>query len=521
MSKDGGNGNATKDDKDQVSAVNQDSAHEQDVTHAPAIAPKVFGGALFVLSALQLMVVLDGTVVNLALARIQAELGLSDSLRSWVVTAYALSYGGLLLLGGRLGDAFGRKKVFLIGVSLFTLASLACGLSGNPYFLIVARMIQGAGAAIASPTAMALLVVTFPPGKARNQAFSVFAMMTGVGSVLGLVIGGALTQASWRWIFLINIPIGVLIVGLGLVVLKASRAEETLGLDVRGAILATCGSTLLVFGLAEGGAGSPVLVASALVLGVVVLALFFRSQRLAEYPVLPLNLLSYRPRAAVFVCLLAIGAALMAMTVQVALFVQEVLGYSPLKAGLAFIPFAFALGTGSAIASKLAESIAPRWIVAGGAGILVAGFLYAMSLDGSISYTTGLLPPILVIGVGIGIVLIPLTLSVVAGAKPTEVGPLTASSLVCQTLGGPIGLAAATAVGERIATAHYGGSLAGLDREALSDTAKAALGAGYTGSLGVCLGLAAFAAVVAVLWVSYTTQDIAEGKAAEQAANQA
>ena len=304
--------------------------------------PRVFGGALMVLSALQLMVVLDGTVVNLALARIQAELGLSDNMRSWVVTSYALAYGGLLLLGGRLGDAFGRKRVFLLGVGLFTLASLVCGLSSDPYVLVGARIVQGAGAAVASPTSMALLVVTFPPGKARNQAFSVFAMMTGLGSVLGLVIGGALTQASWRWIFLINIPIGVLILLVGAKVLAASRAEETLSLDVRGAILATTGSTLLVFGLAEGGTGAPWLVIAALGIGIAVLIAFFYSQKKATHPVLPLHLLSYRPRAAVFVCLLLAGAALMSMTVQVALFVQEVMGYSPLQAGCAFIPYAFA-----------------------------------------------------------------------------------------------------------------------------------------------------------------------------------
>lgn len=483
------------------------------------VTGSALGLPLLVISALQLMVVLDGTVVNLALARIQVELGLSDGLRSWVVTSYALAYGGLLLLGGRLGDVFGRKRTFLTGVALFTVASLACGLSTTPAVLLIARVAQGIGAAVASPTAMALIVVTFAPGKTRNQAFSVFAMMTGLGSVLGLVIGGALTEASWRWIFLINVPIGVLIVGLGAKVLFSTPPGERMALDVRGAVLATGASTLLVFGLAEGGVGFTAPVIIALVLGVVLLGWFFYSQRSATNPVLPLGMFGNRSRSFVFIALLLVGALLMAMTVQVALFVQEVLGYSPLQAGFAFIPFAFALGIGSAVAGKLADSVAPRWIAAAGGIILVGGFIFGASLDQTATYWPDLLLPILVIGVGIGVVLIPLTLSVVAGVKPAEVGPLTATSLVCQTLGGPLGLAAVTAFAEARARRELGPAFDTLDRSALSDAARVALGNGYTSSLLICAGLAAVVVVV-VVFVRFTPEDIREGRAAEAAAQQ-
>ena len=487
-------------------------------THTYPVTGNAFGLPLLIISALQLMVVLDGTVVNLALARIQVELGLTASLRSWIVTSYALAYGGLLLLGGRLGDVFGRKRTFLIGVSMFTLASLACGLANGAGVLLVARVIQGIGAAVASPTAMALIVVTFAPGKPRNQAFSVFAMMTGLGSVLGLVVGGALTEASWRWIFLINVPIGVFIVGLGVKYLFSTGQSEKMALDVRGAVLATGASTLLVFGMTEGGVGFTAPVIGSVVLGVVLLIGFFLSQRTAANPVLPLGMFAHRSRTFVFVSLLLVGALLMAMTVQVALFVQEVLGYGPLTAGLAFIPFAFALATGSAISGRLAEVVSPRWIVAGGGVILIGGFVFSSMLDEHASYLPDLLIPILVIGVGLGIVLIPLTLSVVAGVKPTEVGPLTATSLVCQTLGGPLGLAAVTAYAEMRTRSRLGSAFDTLNRSALDDAARAALGDGYTGSLLICAGLAVVVVILVVAFVKFTPEDIREGKAAEAAA---
>ena len=180
------------------------------------VATRAFGLAIIVLSGMQLMMVLDGTVASLALARIQEDLDLSDSGRNWVITSYALTFGGLMLLGGRLGDTFGRKKVFLSGVILFTLASLACGLATNEAMLVAARSVQGVGAAIASPTALALVATTFAPGPVRNQAIAIFAAMTGIGSVTGLIIGGALTKVSWRWIFLINVPMGVAVVAIAM-----------------------------------------------------------------------------------------------------------------------------------------------------------------------------------------------------------------------------------------------------------------------------------------------------------------
>ncbi|MDO4910922.1 MAG: MFS transporter [Corynebacterium sp.] len=449
------------------------------------------------------MVVLDGTVVNLALARIQEELGLSDSARSWVITAYALAYGGLLLLGGRIGDVWGRKRAFLSGVAVFTVASLVCGLSNGDAVLLIARVAQGMGAAVASPTAMALIVVTFRAGVERNRAFSVFAMMTGVGSVLGLVIGGALTQASWRWIFLINVPIGALILIGGLFALRSGGLADgaNMRLDVRGALLATAGSTLLVFGISA--TNLPIMG-----IGAVVLVAFFISQRKRPHAVLPLGLFTHASRACVFICLLLVGALLMAMTVQVAYFVQDALGYEPLTAGCAFIPFAFALGTGSALGSKLVEKYAPRMIVVPGALVLILGFVYGSTLNEDATYWANLFPAIMVIGIGLGMVLIPLTVSVVAGVQSDKVGPLTATSLVSQTLGGPIGLAAVTA--------YTTNRMASLDG---SHAYK--VGEAYPDSLLICAGLAAVVLVIAAIGVRFTPEDVAEGRKAEKASQEA
>ncbi|WP_238596986.1 MFS transporter [Corynebacterium heidelbergense] len=488
--------------------------------HTYPVTGSALGLPLIVLSALQFMVVLDGTVVNLALNRMQVELGLSDQLRSWVVLAYALAYGGLLLLGGRLGDAFGRKRMFLGGVGAFTAASLLCGLATGPVTLQAARVLQGVGAAVASPVAMALIVVTFAPGKTRNQAFSVFAAMTGLGSVSGLILGGALTEVSWRWIFWLNVPIGVFIVIGGLRALTVVPPQRQIKLDVTGAVLATVASTLLVFGLSMGGTGwGRPLVILPIVVGAAVLVAFFRSQRSTSTGVLPLHLFRDRRRTVVFVCLVLAGAVLMAMTVQVALFVQESLGYTPLAAGFAFIPFAVGLGLGAWVAGQAVRTIAPRFLIAAGGIFMLAGFFFAQTLNAHSGYWLHLLPTILIIATGVGLALIPLTLCVVAGVRPEDVGPLTATSLVAQTLGGPLGLAAAAAVGESRTRSLLAGAYPAVqERGALSPAIRDALAAGYTQSLLVCAGLAGIMAVMALVWVRFTPAEVAEGKKAEAAA---
>lgn len=481
------------------------------------VTTRAFGLAIVVLSGMQLMMVLDGTVASLALAKIQEDLGLSDAGRNWVITSYALTFGGLMLLGGRLGDAFGRKRVFIGGVALFTIASLLCGLAVNEATLVAARALQGVGAAVASPTALALVATTFAPGPVRNQAIAIFAAMTGVGSVTGLIVGGALTEVSWRWIFLINVPIGVVILLLAFGAL-AETGTERLTLDVPGAILATLGCTGVVFGFTEGpemGWGSvPVLIG--LVGGFALLVAFLAVERRAENPLLPFSLFRDRSRVATFIALALVGMVMFSLAPFVALFVQDVLGYTPLRAGLAFVPFAFGLGSAAFVASKLVTRIQARWLVIAGTALMTVGLLYGSTLDPSATYIGNLFVLVVGVGFGVGLAVVPLPLCAIAGVGSHEIGPLAAIAQVAQTLFGPVGLAivGAMATSRTLSLGGAPGVAARMTPEQLS-----ALSEGYTFALLGCAILAALAAVAA-LFVRFSPAQVAQAQEAEKAAQE-
>ncbi len=483
------------------------------------VTTRAFGLAIIVLSGMQLMMVLDGTVASLALAKIQEDLGLSDSGRNWVITSYALTYGGLMLLGGRLGDAFGRKRIFIGGVALFTIASLLCGLAVNEATLVAARALQGVGAAIASPTALALVATTFAPGPVRNQAIAIFAAMTGVGSVTGLIIGGALTEVSWRWIFLINVPIGLVILLLAFGAL-AETGGERLKLDVPGAVLATLGCTGVVYGFTEGpemGWGSwPVLVG--LIGGLVLLGVFLVVERRAENPLLPFSLFRDRSRVATFIAIALVGMVMFSLAPFVALFVQDILGYTPLRAGMAFVPFAFGLGAAAFVASKLAVKVQARWLVVAGTILTTAGLLYGSTLDSSATYGGNLFMLVVAVGFGVGLAVVPLPLCAIAGVGPHEIGPLAAIAQVAQTLFGPVGLAIVGAMATS-KTLSLGG-VSGIAAARMTPEQLSALSEGYTFALLGCAILAALAAVAA-LFVRFTPEQVAQAQAAEKAAQEA
>lgn len=483
------------------------------------VTTRAFGLAIVVLSGMQLMMVLDGTVASLALAKIQEDLGLSDSGRNWVITSYALTFGGLMLLGGRLGDAFGRKRVFIGGVALFTVTSLLCGLATNEATLVAARALQGVGAAIASPTALALVATTFAPGPVRNQAIAIFAAMTGVGSVLGLIVGGALTEVSWRWIFLINVPIGLVILLLAFRALEETGAER-LKLDVPGAILATLGCTGVVYGFTEGpemGWGSP-LVLIGLVGGFVLLGAFLAVERRAENPLLPFTLFRNRSRVATFISLALVGMVMFSLAPFVALFVQDVLAYTPLRAGLAFVPFAFGLGAAAFVASKIAVKVQPRWLVVAGTLITFVGLMYGSMLDASATYVGNLFVLVVGVGFGVGLAVVPLPLCAIAGVGPSEIGPLAAIAQVAQTLFGPVGLAIVGAMATSRTLSE--GGVSGIPAADMTSAQLDALSSGYTFALLGCAILAALAALAA-LFIRFTPEQVAQAQAAEKAAQQA
>lgn len=480
----------------------------------PPVATRVLGWTIVVLSAVQLMVVLDGTVVNLALARMQSDLKLSDGGRTLVITAYALAFGGLMLLGGRLGDTFGRKRMFTVGVAGFTFASLLAGFATTELLLIGARVLQGASAAIASPTAFALVATSFAAGPVRNQAFAIFAMMTGIGSVSGLLLGGALTEVSWRWIFWVNLPVGALILALTPLALRESQGERR-ALDVKGAVLATSSCSLFVWGLTQGpeaGWERPH-VAASLAAGVVLFVTFLLVERTADNPLLPFVLFHNRDRVAAFIAILLGGAITMCMAVYVALFVQDVLKFSPLQAGMSFIPFAVALGVSAQVASKLASHVQSRWLVAFGGATMAVGFMMCAQLDQDSTYLGNLFVPILIAGVGVGFSVIPLSLCAVAGVGHTEIGPLTAIALVAQTLGGALGLGVVSAYATSV-TLSEGGTIG--KAEDMTQQQIVALGAGYTSAIAACAFIAVAISVIVVAFMRFPASHVAQGSHHEE-----
>jgi EmrB/QacA subfamily drug resistance transporter len=484
---------------------------------APApSAPRGFWLPILVLSGLQLMIILDSTVVLLALPRIQERMGFSSAGVSWVITAYGLTYGSLMLLGGRIGDAYGRKQMLMVGVAIFTMSSLLCGVAVNGEMLLTARALQGVGAAIASPTAFALVAATFAPGPARNRALAIFGSMMGIGSVGGMVVGGALTQFDWRWIFLINVPIGALVI-LGAATRLRDTAHHRLTLDVRGAVLASLGCALAVFGGLEGptwGWGNPLII-GALVLGIALLVTFVLAERRIESPLLPWSLFESRDRVSALVGIVFCGATLTVMTVYFAQFVQNILGFSPLKAGVAFIPFTIAMGIGLAVSSRLVPHVPPRWLLACGAMVLSASLLYGAEIDSSVRYFPTLVTIMIVVGVGIGIVSVPLPLCVLVGVAPTEIGPLSAIGQVALSLSGPtlgLGLVTPLVVSK---TLSLGGTTRNVQH--LNHVQLAALGSGYTLAFAACAVGASIAGLIA-LTLRFTPRQIAEAQAAQEAA---
>ncbi len=473
-----------------------------------------FIAAVIAIGGMQLLATMDSTVAIVALPKIQDELSLSDAGRSWVITAYVLTFGGLMLLGGRLGDTIGRKRTFIVGVALFTIASILCGVAWDEATLVIARLLQGVGAAIASPTGLALIATTFPKGPARNAATAVFAAMTGVGSVMGLILGGALTEVSWRLAFLVNVPVGLVMIYLARTTLRETH-KERLKLDATGAILATLGCTAAVFGFTQGpenGWLEPITIGS-LIAAAVFLIAFLIVERTAENPVVPFDLFKDRNRLATFAAIFLAGGVMFTLTVLIGLYVQDILGYSALRAGIGFIPFVIALGIGLGVSSQLVSMFSPRVLTIAG-GILVLGaMIYGSTLHLGIPYFPDLVLPITIGGFGIGMIVVPLTVSAIAGVGFDQIGPVSAIALMLQNLGGPVVLAVIQAV-ITSRTLYLGGTTGPVKN---MDSAQLhALDQGYTYGL---LWVAAVAVIVggAALFIGYTADQVAHAQEVKDA----
>ncbi|MFF7253232.1 MFS transporter [Streptomyces microflavus] len=416
---------------------------------APAPSGDKLGLALAVIAAAQLMLVLDNTIVAVALPSMQSALGLSDANLGWVITAYALAFGGLLLAGGRAGDLFGRRRVFRTGLVVFTLASLLGGLAGSGEVLLIARVLQGVGAAIAAPTALSLLASTFPAGPARNKALGVYGAMGGLGSVVGLLLGGALTEfLSWRWVMYINIPIAVAVL-IGTSVLKEGERDRG-KVDVPGALTATFGFGSLVYGInraGEKGLGdSTTLIA--LAVAIVLIVAFIAIQRSSRAPMVPAAVLADKSRAGANAVMFLVGAGMFATFYFLTLYMQIVKGYEPMITGLAYLPFAIGIGIAAGgVGPQLLAKVPERSVIAVGLVIGIAGMVWLSLLEPGQNAFAVLLPAQLVCGFGLGLVFVTVTIISVRGVSPEDTGIAAGLINTSQQIGGAVGLAilAATA----------------------------------------------------------------------------
>ena len=391
----------------------------------------------------QLMVVLDTTIVNVALPHIQRGLGLSGSELSWVLNAYLLTFGGLLLLGARSGDLLGRRRTFLAGIAIFSLSSLFGGLAVAGWMLLAARALQGVGAALAAPSSLALLTTVFSDGPQRVRAIGLFTTVSAAGGAIGLVAGGALTQlVSWRWVMFVNVPIGLVVWAVGRIVLQETERRRG-HFDVAGALTSTLGMVGIVLGLVEAGIhgwSSPVTL-GALAVGAFLLAAFFRIETRAVEPIVPLRLFASGTRTAANVSRGLMYAGMYGMFFFVGQFLQDVQGYSPLRTGVCFLPVPLSVFLSSQLVSKvLVNHIRPKALMLAGIGLTIVALLMSTQLHAGATYPRILLSLVL-LGFGSGTALVPLTTAGLSDVEPGDAGAASGLVNVTQQVGAALGLA--------------------------------------------------------------------------------
>jgi EmrB/QacA subfamily drug resistance transporter len=416
---------------------------EATVEIAPRPVTRSLNVALVVIALAQLMVVLDVAIVNVALPSIQRELHFAAADLEWVVNAYAIAFGGLLLLGGRMGDLFGRRRMFVIGALLFTAGSLAGGLATSSTFLIVARAAQGVGAAVLAPTALSLLAATFPQGPQRNRALGVYSGVSAGGGAIGLLMGGIITNYfSWRWIMFVNVPIGLLLAYAAPRVLPRSEGRPG-RLDLPGAIAATGGVSLLVYGLARVATHdwSDSVTRATLAFALVLLVAFVGLEIRGRSPLMPLRIFANRNRSGAYVLSLTIGAALSGTLFVLTLFLQNVLGFSPLQAGFAFLPTALGVIAGAGLTSRLIGRIGPRVPMTTGALLAAIGMFWLSAVTVHATYFAAVFGPLAVLAVGLGMGFVSSSVTAISAVSPSETGLASALLNVGRQLGGSLGIA--------------------------------------------------------------------------------
>jgi EmrB/QacA subfamily drug resistance transporter len=471
-----------------------DRAETSSQVAAPPAAGRRLGLALLVIATAQLMLVLDDTIVNIALPSMQRSLHIATPHLNWVASFYALAFGGLLLAGGRAGDLFGRLRVFRIGIIVFALASMAGGFAPDGTALVAARIVQGCGAALAAPGALSLLATTFPAGPARTRALGVYGAMAGLGSVVGLLLGGTLTEyLSWRWVLFINVPIAVgVLIGTGVLVPGDTDRGR---LDIPGAVTATLGAGSLIYGLTRGAASGwtdPGTLAS-FAAGLLLLAAFLLVERASRAPMLPPRVVRDRNRAGANTVMLLLGTGLLAMFYLLTLYMQVVRGYSPVRTGLAYLPIV--VGTGVAaggLGPRLLAALPARAVIAAGMTLGAGGLAwYAAELTPTSSYWAVLVPAMLAGGIGTGLTFVGCTVTGMRGVAPQESGVAAGLLNTSVQTGAALGLGALAAIASIVTR-----------RQLPGHTLAAALTHGYAAGLLAGAIIYAVAALVALLTIN-------------------
>ena len=417
------------------------------------------GIALAIMLGAQLMIILDMTVVNIALPHIQSNLHFSPTSLSWVLNGYTLTSGGLLLLGGRAGDILGRRRMFIAGISLFTLASLAGGLADSAGLLLAARAVQGVGGALAAPAVLALIVSSFPEGRERTRALGIYMGVITGGSSLGLVLGGVITEwLSWRWVLFINVPIGIAVVAIApLFVAETPRLPGRF--DLAGALTATAGVTALVYGFiraASSGWGDHLGLA-AFAAAALLLVLFGLTETRARQPITPLRLFADVSRSGSFVARLLLIAGMFGVFFFLTQFLQKIMGFSPLRAGVAFLPMTLALFTASRLAPRLMPRLGTKPLMIAGMLPAIAALAWLSRVSPATAYWSGVFGPMMLLGLGVGLVFVPLTTTSLAGVPAADSGAASGLVNMLQLVGGALGLGVLVAVygtASRNAAAH-------------------------------------------------------------------
>jgi EmrB/QacA subfamily drug resistance transporter len=470
--------------------------------------------ALGVIATAQLMVVLDATIVNVALPQIQRTLGFSGSGLEWVVNAYAVAFGGLLLLGGRAGDILGRRKMLVLGLALFSCGSLSGGLAAGQAWLLAARAVQGAGAAIVAPTALSLITTTFPEGGRRTRAMAVYSAMSVTGATAGLIAGGLLTTyLSWRWVFFVNVPVGAATAVAALVALAESESHPA-RFDLPGAVTGTLGLAALVYGLSSVTAtrnsvprwtGASVL--SSLAAAMILLAAFVIIEFRTRQALVPPRIFRDRDRRGAYLIMLCLGTAIFGMFFFLSVFMQTVWGYSALRTGVAYVPMTGAIMLMSWVSARIVQETGPGPLLLAGPAFASGGLFWLSRISEHSTYSGGLLGPMILTAVCMGVMFVPLSLMAVSRVSPRDAGLASSLLNTGQQAGGSIGLAllgtvawstAANSVRDQVVAAARSGHPVRAGATLPAALTDHALAAGLSRGLEVAAGVALLAMVPAI-----------------------